>query len=439
MMNMCKVLCLVLACGSGGPLFGEEPLRQKLTIDGMFSLAETNSRSIRTFDYAEQEAGQAVRVARSEMLPSVNVSASASVLGDGWLSDRNYSHGENAPMPRFGNNFAVEASQVIYAGGVISNRIAMAGLQQQLAGLDKEKNRQEIRFLLVGNYLELYRLQNQQEVYRQNIEQTKRLLLDINARHGEGLALKNDITRYELQLQSLELALTRVEDRCVILNNELVTVLGLPRETLVEVDTTLLDQMPLLAGETYWQQAASGNSPALQQSGLRIEQARYDEKIVRATRLPSVALFAADHLDGPITIEVPPINKNFNYWYVGVGLKFDIGAAYKSGRKVKLAQLSTQRAAESKLLLEDRLQTEVKVAYVHFAESFTVYRTQLKSLELAVQNYEVVNYRYLNDLALITDMLDASNAKLDAQLQVANAQINILFCYYSLQKAAGTI
>ena len=53
-------------------------------------------------------------------------------------------------MPHFGNNFAIEASQVIYAGGAITSRIAIAKLQQQLAELDKEKNRQDIRFLLVG-------------------------------------------------------------------------------------------------------------------------------------------------------------------------------------------------------------------------------------------------------------------------------------------------
>ena len=69
-------------------------------------------------------------------------------------------------MPHFGNNFAIEASQVLYTGGAITNRIAVAKLQQQLAQLDKEKNKQDIRFLLVGNYLEMYKLRNQTEVYR---------------------------------------------------------------------------------------------------------------------------------------------------------------------------------------------------------------------------------------------------------------------------------
>ncbi|MFA6884627.1 MAG: TolC family protein, partial [Paludibacteraceae bacterium] len=57
----------------------------------------------------------------------------------------------------------------------------------------------------------------------------------------------------------------------------------------------------------------------------------------------------------------------------------------------------------------------------------------------ATQNYEVVNNRYINDLALITDMLDASNSKLESELLMANARINILFNYYNLKRISGTL
>ena len=322
---------------------------------------------------------------------------------------------------------------------VVTSRIAIAKLQQQLAELDKEKNRQDIRFLLVGNYLEMYKLQNQAEVYRKNIEQTRKLVEDINAKQSQGLALKNDITRYELQLKSLELALTQIENGILILNNQLVTVLGLPQETVINVDTTLLGRLPKLSEEALWQETAVLSSPVLQQMKLNIKQSEYNERIAKAERLPSIALFAGDKLDGPITIEVPPINKNLNYWYIGVGVKFDIASTFKSGKKIRLARLSTQRAQENDLLLQENVRTEVKEAYIRFHEAFTICDTQEKSLELAAQNYSVVNNRYLNDLALITDMLDASNSKLNAELQLVNAQINILFNLYKLKKTAGCL
>ena len=65
--------------------------------------------------------------------------------------------------------------------------------------------------------------------------------------------------------------------------------------------------------------------------------------------------------------------------------------------------------------------------------------TQQKSVELAIQNYNVTANRYRNDMALITDMLDASNAKLDAEQKLVNAQINILYYYYKLQYISGLL
>lgn len=433
------IFLLILFLHSSHFLFSQRADSKLMSIQEMFDLAEANSRSIRTYDLTEKEAEQAVQIAKNALLPSVDVSLSASYLGDGWIADRDFSNGANAPMPHFGNNFAIEASQVIYAGGAISNSIAVAKLRKQLARLDKVRNREDIRFLLVGNYLELFKLQNQAAVYRKNIEQTVRLLADVKARQKEGLALKNDITRHELQLKTLEQALLQINNGITIANNELVTVLGMPLETSIRVDTCLLNSLPVISNEVDWQVTALESSPLLQQAKLSIEESRHNEKIVNAERLPSVALIAGDHLDGPITIEVPPINKNFNYWYVGIGIKYNLASLYKTGSKSRLARYSHQKAVENDLLLRDNIQTQVKASHVRFAEAFAMYDTQKKSLELAEQNYDVINNRYLNDLALITDMLDAGNSKLSAELQVVNARINILFNYYKLKKATGTL
>lgn len=434
-----KVLAIVVLVISSGGLYGQQKVVKVLSVEDLFNLAETNSRSLKVFDFAQQEAEQAIKVAQNAQLPSIDASLSGSFLGNGWIADRDFSNGEKAPMPHWGNNFALEASQVVYAGGAISSSIDMAKLKYKQAQLDKEKNRQDVRFMLVGNYLEMAKLYNQKEVYLKNIEQTKVLLSDIKAKQAEGLALRNDITRYELQLKSLELGLIQVENNILIINNRLITILDLDPEIIIEVDPNLLKAIPTMGENTDWQQVAEAQLPVLQQAKLGIELSQKNERLVKSERLPSVALFAANHFDGPITIEVPAINKNFNYWYVGVSVKYNIASLYKSGKKDKLAKISTQRAIENEMLLKEDIQTDVRSAKIRYDESYTICETQLKSLQLATMNYETVNNRYLNGLALITDMLDASNSKLSAELDVANARINILFNYYRLKKATGTL
>ena len=58
---------------------------------------------------------------------------------------------------------------------------------------------------------------------------------------------------------------------------------------------------------------------------------------------------------------------------------------------------------------------------------------------MAEENYEEVRYRYLNGLVLVTDMLDGSNTKLQAELDLVNARIGIVYQYCLLQRTAGLL
>ena len=75
----------------------------------------------------------------------------------------------------------------------------------------------------------------------------------------------------------------------------------------------------------------------------------------------------------------------------------------------------------------------MQAGYVNFLTSFTDLRTQEKSVELADENYDVTGNRYKNGLALLTDMLDASNTKLSADLGLVNARINVIYHYYKMK------
>lgn len=63
----------------------------------------------------------------------------------------------------------------------------------------------------------------------------------------------------------------------------------------------------------------------------------------------------------------------------------------------------------------------------------------MKSVELAAQNYRVVNDRYMSQMALITDMIDASNIKLNAELEEVNARIGTIYACYNMKFIAGEI
>jgi outer membrane protein TolC len=412
-----------------------------VSIQDLFVLADQQNRDLKILDNNQKIAELKIKEEKQKLLPSVEASLAFSYNGDGWIMDRNFSNGFKAAIPDFGNNFVLEAKQIIYAGKAINTSVEIAKMGHQIAQLEKEKSKQSIRFLIAGYYLEMLKLQNQKVVMEKNILQTKKMIEQIAAKNNQGVALKNNITRYELQLQTLNLSLLQLNNSSTILNNELIQLLQLPLETKFEpkIDE-IKNALNNIGNETQqWQTIADENAPVLKQSLLDIEVAKKKEKIVKSDKLPQVFAFAGDYLNGPIMIEIPSINKNFNYWYAGVGIKYNLASLYKNEIKIQQAQMVTTNALEINNQLKEQLAKEITAAKIKYTETIDVYNTRLKNVELATQNYNVIKSRYLNDLALITEMLDAENIKIDAELQAINAQVNIVFQNYQLKKLAGLL
>ncbi|MCH4147068.1 MAG: TolC family protein [Prevotella sp.] len=405
----------------------------------LFQLLEANSKVLKVSKTGMEVARQGVEMAKNQRLPDVNASLSMSYIGNALLSKRDFSEMKGLSSSHLGNDFALEARQTVYAGGAVNAGIRKAQLAEQQAGVSMEALREQQRFLVLGQYLELCKIDHRIEVVKQNIGLTEQVIRNVESRFRQGVVLKNDVTRYELQRQTLTLDLTELEDSRKVINHQLCNALGLTADRNIRPEDDVAALSFAKDGEGHWQGLATMTSPSMKLSVLDEQQAREDLKLAKAERLPKVALTAADNLTGPITYELPPVNKNINVWYIGVGVSYPLSALYKSRQKVRQqAQLLRQRE-EQTLVTGEELNNQMQQAYTDYLQAYVALQTQQKKVELAKENYQVVNDRYLNQLALITDMTDASNMRLDAELQEVDARINIAYTYYKMQYIAGNL
>jgi outer membrane protein len=208
--NRLKLLAMMLL--STFFLCAQTTPTRMLSVDEMFRLASENSKQLKLSYAGIENAKKMTEVEKNKRLPTFGASLSLSYLGNGTLFNRDFSGAMVAQNPHFQNNFSVEAAEVLFSGGAISNSIEKSKLQEQIAALDFDKEQLEVRFLLVGAYLDLYKLMNQREVYQKYIDQTNRLIAQIKSKRQVGMSIENDITRYELQLKQTELALTAINN-----------------------------------------------------------------------------------------------------------------------------------------------------------------------------------------------------------------------------------
>lgn len=410
----------------------------RLTLTDVFTRIENENQTMSMLRTAQEAAEEGIKSAKNARYPEINAELNVSYIGDCFLTDRNFSNYTKAPSPHFGNGFTLEAQQVVYAGGAVNAAVKMAEHEGHMSEAVISKSRQGLRLMAAGEYLDLFRTDNSIKVYKENIALTTKLIEEINSRREQGLALAADVTRYELRLEMLKLDLVRLQNTREIMNYRLVNSLGLPEGTVISSilgdDEDMRDR-----SRQNWQEIAADASPEMKVSGIKADMALTRQKLVRSERLPKIAVVAYENFNGPITFEIPPIDKNLNLWYVGLGIRYNFSSLYKSGHKLKQAAIEVRQAEQAKNVTEENLRNDVQKAYADYMQSYVELETSEKSLQLADENYERIHDRYMEQLVLVTDMLDAFNMKLDAELGVSAANAEIQYRLCCLRYAAGIL
>lgn len=119
--------------------------------------------------------------------------------------------------------------------------------------------------------------------------------------------------------------------------------------------------------------------------------------------------------------------------------KVQLGSLWKNKHHIRKARTEHRQSREALALAREGVENAVQANYTNLLTSYTEVKTQQKQVELANQNYSVVQNRYQNDLALLTDMVDASNMKLSAEMALVNARISMLYNFYTLKYVTNTL
>ena len=405
-----------------------------MSLHALLRKADSTSVTIQAARRATDAARELQTSANRAMLsPDLRLNASVGYLGNGygWGRDSNYSF--TVTMPHFSTRFGIEAQQVIYAGGALRAARRQSELGVRMSELDYEQQRQNLRLQLAGLYLDLYRSLRQLEVYDSNIVLTERLIDDIRARREQGTALKNDLTRYELQLATIQMQRIRVENDLDVTNSQIVALASLPQGMRILPDSSFLGEQPAKA------LGQPGEALAVQIADVKAQMAAEQTKQSRAAMLPYLALVAEDQLSGPVTIDITPYNINYNYWFVGLVLNYNLSGLWKDNHSVRSAKMKHEQAQLQRQAADEQVRQTLNAAAIRLGEAQRNLVIKQKNCELATQNYNLVADRYQNDLALLVDMLDAANTKLAAELDLVTARIEVVYRGYVLDYINGNL
>lgn len=434
--NKYYLLAIVFSLGSN--ILYAQQTERTVSITELFSLVKENHPTLRPYRDDISIANQNTKIAKNQLLPNLTAGLSGYYIGDALLIDKNLSNTTRVKMPHFGNSFSVDASQLIWSGNMVRNNIKIKTLQEGLAELNYSANEQSIKLFTLSYYLDLYKLNNQEEVYLQNISLAEKRLENINKFYKQGMVTKNDVIRGELQLSNLKLSLQVVQNNQQILNNQLTVATGLSEDTKIVPDKEVLSTSFVADVYDVYEDMIK-NNPSYVRAKKSIDIYDVSGKIIKAQMLPTLSAFASNSLSRPITNANPVVDMYTNGWSAGLSLNFNIDAIYKTPKQYKLNRLEKEKTINQSNDLYNQLNIAVKSAYIKYNEALTQNKTLKFNTELTEENYRIMESKYNNQLAILLDLIDASNAKINAELDFANSEISIIYAYFKLLKEAGTL
>ncbi|WP_353145255.1 TolC family protein [Chryseobacterium sp.] len=418
-------------------LFFSQQMRQ-LTASEVAELAVRNHQQLKVSAQNIDIAKQNTNVVRLQKLPSITASTSQFYLGDAVAIDKDFSNSTKIPMPHYGSSYAVQATQLIFKGGLVNKSIEMAGLREQLSELDLEKNKQDVKFLVISNYLDVYKIINQEEVFQNNKKLAQERLKNIQKFYQQGMVTRNEVIRGELAIKNLDQGILTLVNNRKILNYNLNIALGLSSDTEI-VPTESLENKESGIGMEYYTNLAHDSNPLLKSAEKNRDIADKNIEIIKTDNMPTIAGFGGYTLQRPITTRNPVLDMYSGGWQTGVSLSYNIDNLYKTKEKIKLGELQKNQANDAMTLVQQNVDMGVNAAYTKYQEAIQQAEILNDSKRLAEENYKITEAKYLNQLAVQAEMIDAQNQKLQSELDYANAEINVLYQYYNLLKSTGTL
>jgi len=425
----CSIACLLVvslahpADAAGAELNLTEAVRQ--TLDANLDLAAQRQALA-----ADREQ---VSIARSALLPQVNLGARAQHLDD----DRS-----DAARGNTSQNSATVAAGVTQ---VLYDENAWAGFDVQKHVYDSQRSQFETLRLSViqdaaNAFLQLDSAREVLSIQEGNRELTRKNLETSRARVAAGYSGERDVLRWQSQLAGNDGAVVQARTLVLVNRFELNRVRNQAPEVAVEAAPVQVEEHGFVYARDLIARALANpgddrrlrdlmvreglsRSPVLTQIDASIvAQERQLQASRRAFWVPSASLGAGinhmvtDQSDGGSS-------ESFNdtEWTVGAELSFPLvqGGA-------KLARFRQARETLSSLRIQRRSQAmsieeSIRAAFAQASGSHASLGFARQGESSAQRNFELVNDSYVAGVASIVDLLDAQNQLLDAQLAVSNA------------------
>lgn len=373
--------------------------------------------------------------------PTVNFNASYQRFSNVELFDNGLSDGHAVPRRPNQNSTAegFETAMTLYAGNRQHLNEKDAHIKNNIASLNTLDQTGVISLQVVAGYLNLVRLNQQDSVIQEQIHRAEQRLKNIQTLYDYGKVTRSDLLRAQLLLENQKISREQNEHDETIAMQQLDVLLNLPQTTRFTLSDSVSGSKPVQSSLDNLVDKAGTDAYAVRKAQDGVSLAANRLQTVKANYLPVVQAYGAYGLNYPNYLGFPPINQFYLLGFIGVKMQYNISSLYQNKHKTEAAKIRLTEITTQADAVKDNVTQEANAAYIKYGEALDRITVAQQSIEQARVNYKIVSAKYFNQLALLTDLLDADNLLLESRFNLIKSQTDALAFYYRLQYISGKL
>ncbi|MCS5420934.1 MULTISPECIES: TolC family protein [Psychrilyobacter] len=349
---------------------------------------------VKKLEIEKNELGETI--AKKALLPNIGVS-----LGYDFIEDE--------------DSKSVSTSIPIYTGGVLTNNIKLAKLNNKVGLSELEILKLDIREQVISKYFQILNLQKRLEIggiVIETLEKQKQRLESLF--NGIKLIPKSELLKVESDLLAAQASKFRDEKAMEIATYDMKILLGIDiSEELIlrefkyeniDVDSYDLESDIMIA-------LANGNRADIEK--LRMEIAERELDIARADFKPTVSLSASYNLDGYDLSGYEKVSDD--EWRVSLSASWELFSWGSSIDNMNRSKKSLKQANIEMNKGLDQLSVEIRGRYNEMQTLYMEAETEEKKLDMSKENLRIDTMRYDSGMISSLDYLDSVNRLKDSE------------------------
>lgn len=415
---------------------------QPLSLEEIWKVAEMNNRQLKLSDLNLQQSKIEILEAKDRLLLELSVGVDAKLNSKFLIYDHGlFSSPQDVLLKSYGYAAGYNLSFNLYNGGKEKRNIAMKKEEDSRQQYEAELQKHSVKYNVAVAYFDLYKFLHFYDFLNAEIEAEKKQLKLIESLHKNGTVLKSDVLRTSVKLSQEELNLSDVTKKIEIAKQRLNILMGRENDTTLAIQReNSIELNSITDGDyNYYINNALNKSPEYKIAGSDIKWSELNIKQAKASLLPKISLYSYYNYTYPQISFYPYSNDLWGFGQTGIKVQYSIDNLYKSKHSIALAKVASNQAQEKAAMKKDEISLQVKDAYLQQRQALESVETAEQNITKSTETLRVIRSSYLNQESLLTDLLDAENALLEAKFNLTTAQTNVKLTHIRLLAIIGIL